>query len=1309
MNKIYALKYSFITDGMVAVSELTSRVCLGGKKKLLAFIATLSLLPFISVSVHAAQLHIDNVWARDYLDLGQNKGAFKAGNTNVSIKQKDGSTFKFPDLPIPDFSAASNKGATTAIGGAYSVTATHYGTVHHAIATQQWGQSTYKFVDRATNGDFAATRLDKFVVESGGVNGSVDTSLTTAEALNRYGVDYNGKKQIIGFRVGSGSTSVVKGGGEYLFGQAYNPTLLSGSMFTLDWSTKQATENVYGFYNQAVQGDSGSGYYLYDSKKKEWVLLGTAYAVVYSGSAIISSIVEPYNKNTIDNLKNAYTQSFALNAGTFVYNSDSSYTLNGEVGAIEKITSKNQNKDLSFSGGGSINLKDNLNLGVGGLIFDDGNHYVINGDGKSFKGAGVDIGDKSVVEWNIKGESGDNLHKIGAGTLYVNTAQGNNLKIGDGTVVLNSEKTFNNIYIASGRGTVKINHDKALNSDNDFRGLFFTEKGGILDLNGYNQDFVRIAATDSGALITNTSDKTSGLSINNKSNYIYHGAVSGNTNISHSFDQKTANSRLVLDGNISANDINIKNSQLTMQGHATTHAIFRDGSIKCQIPGVPMSCDKDYAGYIQSQEKDVNEKNNSDYKSNNHVASFDQPDWDSRTFVFRNMNLKNADFSQGRNSAVIGDISASASAVTLGDAIVYIDMNDGSNITGDGFGFRQDVKEGTSSAPLSSSYDGFITLTDNSMLNIGNKFNGGVDAQDSSVNITSTDAVFSLVGSFVNSSLTLKEGAHASFENGLFSAGKIVTLEKGTVLNLTGSPQKNNGYAPVISRTDGFTLQGNASMASADQSILYGDITSDGASSIMLGNKDTSVTTISSALSSLLQGYNTAYSGAITASNGTMIMNNALWNVTGDSSTGTFSALDSKVSISPDAGFSTFTIGNLNASNTDFVLRTDLSHADKIAITQRASGQNNKVLVNFLKTPANGTLNIPLISAPQGTSKDIFTAGTQVEGFSQVTPLLKTTETDGKTLWNLTGFKTAPDKATISKVVSLTSGGYKNFMTELNNMNKRMGELRDTHGDAGAWARIMSGTGSADGGYSDNYTHVQVGFDKKHELDGLDLFTGVTMTYTDSNAGSDAFSGKTKSVGGGLYASALFNSGVYIDLIGKYVHHDNKYTARFAGLGEQDYTSHSWYAGAETGYRYHLTEDTFIEPQAELVYGAVSGKYLHWKDGNMDLAMANKDFNPLIGRTGIEFGKTFSGSDWSVTARAGTSWQFDLLANGETVLRDASGEKRIERERDSRMLFNVGLNSQIKDNVRFGLEFEKSAFGKYNVDNAINANFRYMF
>lgn len=81
----------------------------------------------------------------------------------------------------------------------------------------------------------------------------------------------------------------------------------------------------------------------------------------------------------------------------------------------------------------------------------------------------------------------------------------------------------------------------------------------------------------------------------------------------------------------------------------------------------------------------------------------------------------------------------------------------------------------------------------------------------------------------------------------------------------------------------------------------------------------------------------------------------------------------------------------------------------------------------------------------------------------------------------------------------------------------------------------------------------------------------------------------------------------------------------------------------------------------------------------------------------------------SFTARDGIGYQFDLLANGETVLRDASGEKRIKGEKDGRMLMNVGLNAEIRDNIRFGLEFEKSASGKYNVDNAVNANFRYSF
>ncbi|MCV5720749.1 hypothetical protein OFM97_29545, partial [Escherichia coli] len=86
------------------------------------------------------------------------------------------------------------------------------------------------------------------------------------------------------------------------------------------------------------------------------------------------------------------------------------------------------------------------------------------------------------------------------------------------------------------------------------------------DLNGHDQAFKYIAATDSGTTIINTNkDKTATLSVNNTDDYIYHGNVTGNTKIVHSFEQKQQNERLILDGDINTtNDISIKNAHLVM-------------------------------------------------------------------------------------------------------------------------------------------------------------------------------------------------------------------------------------------------------------------------------------------------------------------------------------------------------------------------------------------------------------------------------------------------------------------------------------------------------------------------------------------------------------------------------------------------------------------------------------------------------------------------------------------------------------------------------------------------------------------------
>lgn len=361
MNRIYSLKYCHLTQGLIAVSELASRVSSKTGRKLLATFIVSALSYGAAEYACAAQMDTRNFWIRDYLDLAQNKGVFQPGAYGVKTPLKNGGEFSFPEVTIPDFSPVSAKGATTAIGDAYSVTASHNGTIHHAVKTQTWGQSDYHYVDRVTKSDFAVQRLDKFVVETAGATEHADFNLSAAEALERYGIEFNGKKQIIGFRVGAGATGVTS----YGVGQTYNPLLRSASMFQLNWNNMLATNNTGGFYNEVTGGDSGSGFYLYDNQSKKWVILGTTYGKAFSSKDTWAFFAR-YDQNTVDTLKNTFTQEVNLNGQKMTVN-NKNITVNGNTTAIE-LTKNNKNKDLKFHGGGNIQLTDNLNSGTGGFI-----------------------------------------------------------------------------------------------------------------------------------------------------------------------------------------------------------------------------------------------------------------------------------------------------------------------------------------------------------------------------------------------------------------------------------------------------------------------------------------------------------------------------------------------------------------------------------------------------------------------------------------------------------------------------------------------------------------------------------------------------------------------------------------------------------------------------------------------------------------------------------------------------------------------------------------------------------------------------
>ncbi|HBN2041909.1 TPA: hemoglobin-binding protease autotransporter Hbp, partial [Escherichia coli] len=1279
---------------------------------------------------------------------------------------------------MPDFSAVDSEiGVATLINPQYIASVKHNGGYTNVSFGD--GENRYNIVDRnnAPSLDFHAPRLDKLVTEV------APTAVTAQGAVA--GAYLDKERYPVFYRLGSGTQYIKDSNGQLTqMGGAYSwltgGTVGSLSSYQNGEMISTSSGLVFDYklngampiYGEA--GDSGSPLFAFDTVQNKWVLVGVLTAGNGAGGrgnnwAVIplDFIGQKFNEDNdapvtfrtseggaLEWSFNSSTGAGALTQGT------TTYAMHGQQG-----NDLNAGKNLIFQGqNGQINLKDSVSQGAGSLTFRD-NYTVTTSNGSTWTGAGIVVDNGVSVNWQVNGVKGDNLHKIGEGTLTVQGTGINEggLKVGDGKVVLNQQadnkgqvQAFSSVNIASGRPTVVLTDERQVNPDTVSWGY----RGGTLDVNGNSLTFHQLKAADYGAVLANNVDKRATITLDyalradkvalngwsesgkgtagnlykynnpytnttdyfilkqstygyfptdqssnatwefvghsqgdaqklvadrfNTAGYLFHGQLKGNLNVDNRLPEGVTGA-LVMDG---AADISgtftQENGRLTLQGHPVIHAY------NTQSVADKLAASGDHSVLTQP-------------------TSFSQEDWENRSFTFDRLSLKNTDFGLGRNATLNTTIQADNSSVTLGDSRVFIDKNDGQ-------GTAFTLEEGTSVATKDadkSVFNGTVNLDNQSVLNINDIFNGGIQANNSTVNISSDSAVLGN-STLTSTALNLNKGANALASQSFVSDGPVNISD--AALSLNSRPDEvSHTLLPVYDYAGSWNLKGDdARLNVGPYSMLSGNINVQDKGTVTLGGEgelSPDLTLQNQMLYSLFNGYRNIWSGSLNAPDATVSMTDTQWSMNGNSTAGNMKLNRTIVGFNGGTSpFTTLTTDNLDAVQSAFVMRTDLNKADKLVINKSATGHDNSIWVNFLKKPSNkDTLDIPLVSAPEATADNLFRASTRVVGFSDVTPILSVRKEDGKKEWVLDGYQVARNDGQGKAAATFMHISYNNFITEVNNLNKRMGDLRDINGEAGTWVRLLNGSGSADGGFTDHYTLLQMGADRKHELGSMDLFTGVMATYTDTDASADLYSGKTKSWGGGFYASGLFRSGAYFDVIAKYIHNENKYDLNFAGAGKQNFRSHSLYAGAEVGYRYHLTDTTFVEPQAELVWGRLQGQTFNWNDSGMDVSMRRNSVNPLVGRTGVVSGKTFSGKDWSLTARAGLHYEFDLTDSADVHLKDAAGEHQINGRKDSRMLYGVGLNARFGDNTRLGLEVERSAFGKYNTDDAINANIRYSF
>ena len=291
------------------------------------------------------------------------------------------------------------------------------------------------------------------------------------------------------------------------------------------------------------------------------------------------------------------------------------------------------------------------------------------------------------------------------------------------------------------------------------------------------------------------------------------------------------------------------------------------------------------------------------------------------------------------------------------------------------------------------------------------------------------------------------------------------------------------------------------------------------------------------------------------------------------------------------------------------------------------------------------------------------------------------------------------DNAGISEMASIALMAWR---AENNDMNKRLGELRNSKGEHGIWTRMVRGQSKYGAqNVKNQYSTYQLGYDEKLSVD-KHWTVGAAVSYTDASSSFSTGHGENKSTGFAVYGSYLSDNGSFVDLIAKAARLKNEFDV-LGGAGKGDYETNGYSLSAEYGKRFTKDNAFWIEPQVELTYGYVGAvDYLT----NNDVKVRQNGMDSLVGRIGFSMGRNIKAGN--VYARASYLYDFD----GETDVTFSKNSVTRGFEQDlggGWWEVGVGTNLNLSDATHLYFDVEKTYGGNVATPWQWNAGVRWSF
>ena len=294
----------------------------------------------------------------------------------------------------------------------------------------------------------------------------------------------------------------------------------------------------------------------------------------------------------------------------------------------------------------------------------------------------------------------------------------------------------------------------------------------------------------------------------------------------------------------------------------------------------------------------------------------------------------------------------------------------------------------------------------------------------------------------------------------------------------------------------------------------------------------------------------------------------------------------------------------------------------------------------------------------------------------------------------------------IAGIAEMNALGLHIWRNEINDMNKRLGELRDSKASAnGLWARVY--TGQAEIGtqnVKNQYTTFQFGYDRQVVPN---TFVGAAFSYTNGNNDFSVGGGDNSIYALTAYGSYIADNGLFVDVTAKYGWLENEFQISLAdgSSSSGSYDANAFSLSAEAGWRYPLSRLFYVEPQVEMMYGRVEGVDYTTSTG---LSVEHDGVDTLIGRAGFVLGLNCPDQKGNAYVRASVLHDFlgeadySFSKNGQSRhLSDDLGGTWYE--------FGIGTNINWTPDIHTYLDVEASAGGEVDTDYRVNVGVRYSF